>query len=253
MGNIPGWRQVFAYNFARAVSVAHFSGCRAGPTLMTSSCSGLPAAVARKWWAYPDGWKDTGTGTYYPSKVLSIKHGVLDYYIHSGTMHGNEVHMVAALLPKIPGTPDGGLVYGRYVIRFRAAPLSGYHAAFLLWPDSNEWPYAGEIDFPEGNLDQRVFAFLHPRGAVNGSQQVAYGTRARFTSWHTATIVWTRSYCRFILDGKVIGTSIAGIPDTPLHWVLQVNAMGGGLPGLPPVATTAGHIQIAWVTVYVPE
>ena len=133
-------------------------------------------------------WKDTGTGTYYPSKVLSIKHGVLDYYVHTGTVRGKRVHMVAALLPKISGTVDGGLLYGRYVIRFRAAALPGYHAAFLLWPESNDWPYGGEIDFPEGNLDQRVFAFMHHRGAIRGSQQDAYATRAKFTSWHTATI-----------------------------------------------------------------
>jgi Glycosyl hydrolases family 16 len=252
VGDIPGWHQVFADDFTTAVRARRFSGCRAGPTLMTSSCSGLPAAVARKWWAYPDGWKDTGKGTYYPSKVLSIEHGILDYYIHTGTVRGKRVHMVAALVPRISGTPDGGLLYGRYVIRFRAAALPGYHAAFLLWPDSNDWPLAGEIDFPEGNLDQRVYAFMHPQGAIRGSQQDAYATRARFTSWHTATIDWTRSHCRFILDGKVIGTSSAGIPATPLHWVLQVNANGGGLPGLPPSTKTAGIIQIAWVTAYAP-
>jgi hypothetical protein len=153
---------------------------------MKSRCSGLPASVAAKWRAYPDGWRDTGTGTYYPSKVLSIRHGILDYYIHTGTVHGEKVHMVSALVPKIPGGVDnGGLLYGRYVIRFRADAPPRYHAAFLFWPDTNHWPCDGEIDFPESDLDAHIYAFMRhraPCGAVRQmlikpAQPLPHGTR----------------------------------------------------------------------------
>jgi hypothetical protein len=172
VGDIPGWHQVFADDFATNVPVGRFSGCRPASTLMQPRCSGLPASVAAKWWAYPDGWTDTGTGTYYPSKVLSITKGVLDYYIHTGTIHRKKIHMISAPVPKIPGGVDngGGLLYGRYVVRFRADALLRYHAAFLLWPDSGHWPFDGEIDFPEADLNGHIYAFMHHKGALRGSQ-----------------------------------------------------------------------------------
>src|SRR5947209_11706277 len=82
VGDISGWHQVFADDFSAdpSVPVGGLSGCVDGSNLMSSTCSGLPPAVAAKWWAYPDGWKDTsGHGTYSPSKVLSIQNGVLNY------------------------------------------------------------------------------------------------------------------------------------------------------------------------------
>jgi Glycosyl hydrolases family 16 len=254
VGDIAGWRQVFTDDFTSTVDLGRFSGCRPSPTLAKSNCGGVPASVRAKWWVYPDGWRDSGTGTYYPSQVLSINHGDLDYGIHTTSINGKQTHLVAATLPKIQGAgANGGHVSGRFVIRFRASALPGYHLAFLLWPDSNNWPHDGEIDFPEGNLDGHILAFMHHRGAVRGDQQDVYRTNATFTSWHTAAIDWRRTYCRFILDGKVVGTSTAHIPDRPLHWVLQVNALGGGLPGHEPAATTVGHVQIAWVAAYQPR
>lgn len=251
VGDTAGWHQVFADDFKTPVDMGRFSGCQAGPTLAKSNCGGLPAPVRAKWWVYPDGWRDTGTGTYYPSQVLSINHGNLDYAIHTTSINGKQTHLIAASVPKISGAGvNGGRVYGRFVIRFRASALPGYHLAFLLWPDSNKWPQDGEIDFPEGNLDGHVLAFMHHQGAVRPDQQDVYRTNATFTSWHTAAIDWRRKYCRFILDGKVVGVSTAHIPDTPMHWVLQVNALGGGLPGHEPAPGTGGHVQVAWVAAY---
>ncbi len=130
VGNLPGWTQVFADNFTENVPVGSF-----------------PAAVSGKWTAYPDGWPDTsGNGTYEPSKVVSIGHGVMDLYLHTE----NGVHMVSAPEPVIPGAPggEGGLLYGRYAMRFRVDQVPGYKTAWLLWPDSENWA-DGEIDFPK--------------------------------------------------------------------------------------------------------
>lgn len=249
VGDIPGWHQVFADDFSTdpPVPVGRFSRCSQAGSLMRSTCSGLPASVAAKWWAYPDGWKDSnGRGTYAPSKVVSIQNGVLNYYIHSQ----NGVHLVAALEPKIPGgVNNGGLLYGRYEVRFRTDALPGYKIAWLLWPDSDVWPEDGEIDFPEGNLNAEFSAFMHYRNATSGSQRAAYPTGVSFTSWHTAVIEWMPGYCRFLLDRKVIGTSTRNVPDTPMHWVLQAET---ALDGPSPSDTTAGNIQVAWVTVYTP-
>jgi hypothetical protein len=246
-GDLPGWHQVFADDFTTPVPVGGFSGCSQGPTLMTSNCPGLPSAVSAKWWAYPDGWSDTShNGRYSPSRVLSIHDGALDYYVHTegGT------HMVAAPVPKIPGgVAGGGLQYGAYAVRFRSDLLSGYKAAWLLWPDAEGWPANGEIDFPEGNLDQHFSGFMHWMGGTSGTQQDAYPTGAGFNAWHTAIIEKTPGYCRFILDGTVVGNSTLRIPFDPMHWVLQTET---AIDGTVPSDSTSGHVQIDWVAAYTP-
>jgi hypothetical protein len=244
-GDLPGWTQVFADDFTHSVPVGHFSGCASSATLSSSTCTRLPTPVRSQLWAYPDGWSDTsGNGRYMPSQVLSIHDHMLDYDLHTS----DGTHMVAAVEPKIPGGPDGtGLRYGAYAIRFKADPIPGYKTAFLLWPDSGAWPRAGEIDFPEGNLDGSMNAYMHRLGATSGSQQSAYPTTDAYSRWHTAVIEWTHHLCRFILDGRVIGSSYSLIPNTPMHWVLQAEtALSGGAP----VSDVLGHIYVAWITAY---
>ncbi len=246
-GDLPGWHQVFADNFTTDVPLGGFSGCATASTLMAEQCSGLPASVASKWWAYPDGWPDSShAGQYYPSKVLSIHNGVLDYFIHTE----NGIHTVAAAVPKIPGgVGGGGLQYGTYVVRFRASQMHGYKSAWLLWPDSGIWPAQGEIDFPEGNLDGQLSGFMHYMDASSGSQQDAYATPAGYASWHTAVIEWNPAGVSFVLDGRLVGTSTQHVPSDPMHWVLQTEtAIDGTVPG----ATESGDVQIDWVAVYAP-
>jgi hypothetical protein len=244
-GNLPGWNQVFSDDFTTSVPVGGFSGCTDQSTLMASTCTGLPASVSSQLWAYPDGWSDTsGNGQYTPSQVLSIHDNMLDYNLHTS----NGIHMVAAVVPKIPGGVNGsGLQYGAYAIRFKADTISSYKTAFLLWPDSNTWPADGEIDFPEGDLNSTINAYMHQQGASSGSQQDAYNTNTSYSDWHTAVIEWTPNLCRFILDGQIIGTSYSLIPNTPMHWVLQAEtALTGGAPA----DNISGHIYIAWITAY---
>ena len=245
VGNLPGWRQVFASDFTADVPRGGFSGCTVGRTMMNSVCAGLPASVAAKWWAYPDGWPDTEhNGQYEPSRVLSIHNGLLDYYIHTA----DHVHMVAAVVPKIPGGVDGGgLLYGAYVVRFKAEPVYGYKTAWLLWPDHEHWPGEGEIDFPEGDLSGTIDGFMHHLGATSGSQQDVYSTGASYDTWHTATIEWTPDRCRFMLDGAVIGTSTRFVPADPMHWVLQTET---ATDGTAPSEDSSGHVYVAWAVAY---
>src|SRR6266576_5562258 len=121
VGDIAGWHQIFTDDFTTDVPLGSF-----------------PNAVSDKWSDYPDGWQDTTkNGTYYPSKVVSIQNGFMNLYLHTE----NAVHMVAAPVPKLPGAvgKEGGLLYGRYVIRFKADPVPGYKTSWLLWPDSENW------------------------------------------------------------------------------------------------------------------
>ena len=226
VGNRPGWRQVFTDDFTGNVPLGDF-----------------PAAVSAKWGGYDGATDTTGNGTYVPGQVVSIHNGMMDLYLHTA----NGVHLVAAPEPVIPGAgPGGGLTYGMYEVRFKAQPVPGYKTAWLLWPDSNQWS-DGEIDWPEGNLNATMGAFMHHVG--DPEAQDAYLTSATYGTWHTATIEWTPSAVTFLLDGKVTGSSTGTslIPRTPMHWVLQTETQ---LSGGPPSDSAAGHVDIDWVAVY---
>ncbi len=255
-GNLPGWRQVFADDFSGQTSpLGSFSGCvHQTVTLSHDFCSGLSGDphLYKLWAAYPDGWPDSHYGSYYPSRVLSIHSGMMDYHIHTETVNGIPYHMTAAAVPKIPGGVNGGgLLYGRYVIRARFDPLRGYHVAFLLWPDSRISPGGGEIDFPDDALDSStVDAFMHWQGATTHRQFDHYSLHASLRAWHTYEIDWLPAGVSFYLDGRLLGSARAHIPDTPMHWVLQTDTAGGQPV---PSNTTAGEVQIAWATAYTPS
>ena len=229
VGDLPGWRQVFADDLTTDVPVGSF-----------------PSAVSGRWGAYSDGWTDTSkNGTYMPSKVVSVRDGIMNLYLHTE----NGVHMVAVPYPKLPGAgAHNGMLYGRYAVRFRSDPVPGYKTAWLLWPDSGSWPGDGEIDFPEGRLDGTISAFMHRQGASGGGDQDAFDSPATYTSWHTAVIEWSPAATRFILDDKVVGTSTSRIPNTPMHWVLQTETSLSGAP----TDGAAGNVQVDWVAVYRP-
>ena len=231
-GDIPGWHQVFADNFNQNVPLGSF-----------------PAAVASTWGhSYPDGLKDTSkNGTYMPSKVVSIANGMMNLHLH--TTQG--IHMVAAAVPTIPGAPgtDGGLLYGRYVIRFRADAVPGYKIANLLWPDSGVWPRDGEIDFPEANLTSTLWGVVHYQAGTSATDQALFDSQVTPTGWHTATTTWLPSGVTFQLDGTTVGTVTTRIPDTPMHLVIQTETWTSG-PA--PTSAAAGNVQIDWLAVYTP-
>lgn len=222
VGDLAGWRQVFADDFTVDIPLGSF-----------------PEAVSSRWGAYPEGWPDTShNGVYSPHRVLSVRGGVLDWWIHTEA----GVHLVAVPYPLIPGaSARNGLTAGRYVVRFRADPLRGYKTAWLLWPDSEVWPRDGEIDFPEGNLDGTISGFVHAQGATSPGDQAAFATKSTYRSWHTAVMEWTPARVTFLLDGRKVGTTTNRIPNTSMHWVLQTET---GLDGYAPAD---------WVAVYRPK
>jgi hypothetical protein len=269
IGDQPGWHQVFYDDFTdETVPLGDFSNCE---TTTVPVCTGLPKTCTdtggacpslpttgpqEKWWDYPDGWQDTQKDCdYYPSQTMSIANNIMNMYIHTAS---NGTCMTAVPEPILPPRAsgsvggatgsEGGQLYGMYSVRFKSDPIPGYKTAFLLWPDDENWPADGEIDFPEGELDGTIGAFMHWEGATSGSQQDAYGSSDTYTSWHTATLEWAPTYVKFILDGVTIGDSTSHIPDTPMHWVLQTESDIGA--SSPPAASASGNLQIAWVAMW---
>lgn len=228
VGDRDGWRQVFVDDFTTDVGLGSF-----------------PAAVSAKWSVYASPAKDTfGHGTYNPGKVVSIANGVLNKHIHAE----DGEFMVAALLPKVPGTTRYGQMYGRYAVRFKMDRIEGYKVAWLLWPDSRVWPRDGEIDFPERSLlSDSVSGFVHHQGARRGSDQASVNAPYDSTTWHTTVIEWSPNLVVFTLDGVVIASVTERVPNTPMHWVLQTETT---LTSTVPPVSAAGNVQIDWVAAW---
>jgi beta-glucanase (GH16 family) len=158
----------------------------------------------------------------------------------------NGVHRVAAFTPKFASGSSNQL-YGRYAVRFKVDSMRGYKGAWLLWPQSETWPRDGEIDFPEGDFDRTIEAYMHRQGATSGSDQDAFQSGKPWTTWHTAVTEWTPNAVRFYLDGTLIGTSTSRIPNTPMRWVIQNETT---LSGFVPADSVSGHVLIDWVAVW---
>jgi hypothetical protein len=85
-GDLPGWKQVFVEDFTTGdVPLGAFPG----------------PLYQEKWSAgYKDGTPDTagqvsgGKSGYYPSKVLSVQNGMLDWFLHSegSISHGGSAY-----------------------------------------------------------------------------------------------------------------------------------------------------------------
>lgn len=224
-GALSGWTQIFADDFNYSVPLGKFP------------------EEAPKWSAYPNGWEDTDKhGIYNATKTCSVHDGMLDIFPHTE----GGIHYCAVPYPLLGshGNEENGQLHGRYAVSYKADSLPGYKTAWLLWPDSEEWPLDGEIDFPEGGLNANAAAFMHHQGASSGAEADEYKTGAFYANWHEAVIEWTASACRFLFDGKLVGASTALIPNTSMHFVLQTETNGE------PTNATEGHVYVDWVSIW---
>jgi beta-glucanase (GH16 family) len=194
------------------------------------------SGYTKAWSVYPDGWGDTsGAGTYAPSRTLSVSDGRLNIDVHAD---GGQ-YLGAAVV----ANATYGQTYGRFSVRWRADPVTGYGLAFLLWPDSERWPDDGEIDFPEGSLDGDITATAHHADPSGGKDQFGSGTTME--NWHTSVVEWTPSQITFSLDGRFVGRSTTKVPQNPMHWVMQVGTDGTGVPP----QDARGAVQVDWVQI----
>ncbi|MEO8580950.1 MAG: family 16 glycosylhydrolase [Patescibacteria group bacterium] len=242
VGDLPGWKQIMKENFSRNVDL--------GPGKFMSVYKDSFTRI------YGDGEGDTAgkfegkPSRYYPSKVMYVKNGVLIENVHTegGTPMGT------GLFVKMGSDPEGAQLYGKYTVRFRvyqnnSTSLKGFKMAWLLWPKSQQWPRDGEIDFPEGDFGDRIFAAHHRQNGSSGDDQDVYFSNTRFddTQWHTASIEWLPNDTRFILDGKLLGNPKTRVPNTPMFWVIQTESC---LSTACPNANANGNVEIDWITAY---
>ncbi len=186
--------------------------------------------------AYPRylSYVDGTSGKYYPSDVLSVHDGVLDWYCHDSK--------AAAVLP----FGYEGFTYGTYTVRMRTENFPQYHIAFLLWPVTDQWTH--ELDGPEGETTD-----THPYPAVlqSGPQNPTFnpnGSKKVPESWndagfHDYTWQWTKDQVRFYQDGVLVSTATGNIPNQAMRPVLQVewsNRLGSAQPD----PSITGHVYV---------
>ena len=142
----------------------------------------------------------------------------------------------------------GGQRYGRWEGRVRApASDPSYNALLLLWPDAEDFPVGGEIDFMEmmDPTRQKTHAFLHygPRNRTVSGSVVADGTR-----WHNWAVEWTPTRIVTYLDGKEWWRTERrdAFPPGPMHLCIQLDWFPKKARG--PVQ--ASTMQVDWVKQY---
>ncbi|MFC4949012.1 glycoside hydrolase family 16 protein [Pseudonocardia sp. GCM10023141] len=121
-----------------------------------------------------------------------------------------------------------GQMYGRWEGRVRA-PASDptYHALLLLWPDAEDWPVGGEIDFMELTEPTRQEGnfFLHYADDDKQDQKVQGTLNVDATQWHNWAIEWTPDHVVAYLDGKewFRNNDKDKLPPRPMHLTVQLD------------------------------
>jgi Glycosyl hydrolases family 16 len=185
----------------------------------------------RSWGLY-DGPGHAGNGRRTPDAVS----------IHDGVM-------------TITGDPQGdtegmawnpGQKYGRWEGRVRApASDRSYNALLLLWPDAENFPVGGEIDFMEmsDHTRQSTDMFLH-YGKSNS--QVQGNVKIDATQWHNWAVEWTPDHIAAFVDGKQWWrTDNADIlPPGAMHLCIQLDWFPRG------GSVQTSHMYVDWVRQY---
>jgi len=142
----------------------------------------------------------------------------------------------------------GGQKYGRWEGRVRApASDRSYNALLLLWPDSENWPAGGEIDFMEmdDSTRQRTSMFVH---FGPDDRQLTSRVKADATQWHNWAVEWTPDHIATFLDGNewYRTSNPLAQPPGPMHLCIQLD----WFPANAGSKVQQSSMQVDWVAQY---
>lgn len=245
-GTLAGWTRVMAEDFDSPFAVGG-----------VSTAGVFPAPYTDTVWAYADGTMDTAgsqgqPSRYHPSTVLSV----------SGSALKKSLYVAAGPQPRsaaVGVVPSTGLnrLYGRFVVCVKiTSAAEGWKLAWLTWPSSENWPTDGELDYPEGSIagpyEGIAFNFHKQGGDGNGPGNVdhfdagvLWSSAGMGNGWHVLDMAWAPGAVRTWLNGNVVGTSYAKIPNTTMRYMMQTETdVGVAVPTLP------AELLCDWVAVY---
>ncbi|OAN32474.1 family 16 glycosylhydrolase [Mycolicibacterium iranicum] len=223
-----------------------------GSTATTTVELGAATAAGRYGWGAPretrfsgpsslDGWVvydsvgHNGWGRRTP-RAISFVDGVM---VITGDAFGNTGGL----------TWGGGQKYGAWEVRMRVPEGAvDYHAVALLWPDAENWPVGGEVDFVEVVADakrQHVSHHLH-YSALDLTE--AGVTNVDATEWHNYAVSWTPTAITIYVDSVPVWrtTNTSHFPPGPMHLALQLDASEKHPPNL----AGGAQIAVAWARQY---
>ena len=183
-----------------------------------------------------------------------------NWHLYDGVGHaGNGIRTPAAIsssdgILTITGDASGasggmgwnaGQLYGRWEVCAQSPPSApGYHSVLLLWPDAEDWPVGGELDFMEAvdPTRQTVEGWLH-----YGADDRRVGDRVSVDAadWHAWAVEWTPEKITYFVDGKPwwSTTDTSTFPKRAMHLCLQVDNFGGDI-------AAGGRQLVDWVRQY---
>jgi Glycosyl hydrolases family 16 len=187
-------------------------------------------ALTDMWYVYNGpGHADNGRRT---SSAISLQDSVLTM---TGDAEGNSAGMAW----------KQGQMHGRWEVCARSAQGSAnFHPVLLLWPDAEDWPVGGEIDFMEiwDPARQQVDIALH----YDADDKRDIGkVNIDATQWHSWAIEWTPTRITAYVDGQKWwqSTDTAKFPPRPMHLCIQLDNFGGDV-------SQGGELQVDWVQRY---
>ncbi len=196
-----------------------------------------------------------------PTRTEDFTNGTGGWSLYDGAGHGGKGRRSPAAATTangvltITGSPDGttegmawnpGQRYGRWEARVKSPAGDGdYHPVLLLWPDAENWPTGGEVDFMEISdaARQNTDFFLHYSA---DNQQKHGNVKIDATQWHDWAVEWTPQGITGYVDGnewfKTTDTSI--LPPGPMHMTIQLDWFPGG------GTSKESSMQVDWVRQY---
>lgn len=117
---------------------------------------------------------------------------------------------------------------GKWEARMKVVPGDkDYHPVLLLWPDAENWPVGGEVDFAEMQSTSKDVDFFLHFGASNSQTQDSQAVD--ITQFHNYATSWDANCIKGYIDGNEFFSDCnkSHLPPGPMHATIQLDAFGG--------------------------
>lgn len=149
--------------------------------------------------------------------------------------------------------PNSNHRYGIWQVRARFDAGAGYRPVIQLWPQSNNGPTDGAVDFAsDGDAARTTLGVsVHPAG---GGAVVSGNVKGDYTAWHVYRVEWRATFVRMYVDGTTIfdsstSTTPLTIPSTPMQLTLQEDkGPGSGIPTPNAQTPVPVILHVDWVS-----